>query len=168
MSMPDAHPTAADSTQQAVSGAAAAPGTLVSRFDVWQRHLLDLSLRNNMLNARVERSQIELVLPDIVAFEDSLADNKTFELQALRDDLSLPQDTDAAQKILHEEAARMLRKQALLCLSGGRLLDGYRSFTAMPDVIWKRWGATPCLWRWDFCGGSALPRKMCLIWLRCC
>ena len=121
MSMPDAHPTAADSTQQAVSGAAAAPETLVSRFDVWQRHLLDLSLRNNMLNARVERSQIELVLPDIVAFEDSLADNKTFELQALRDDLSLPQDTDAAQKILHEEAARMLRKQALLCLSGGRL-----------------------------------------------
>lgn len=118
--MPDAHPTAADSTQQAASDAAA-PGALVSRFDVWQRHLLDLSLRNNMLNARIERSQIELVLPDIAAFEDALADNKTFELQALSEDVELPKDEAEAREILHEEAERMLRKHALLCLSGGRL-----------------------------------------------
>lgn len=118
--MPDAHPTAADSTQQAASDAAA-PGALVSRFDVWQRHLLDLSLRNNMLNARIERSQIELVLPDIAAFEDALADNKAFELQALSAEVELPQEEAAAREILHHEAERMLRKHALLCLSGGRL-----------------------------------------------
>lgn len=116
----DCPPANKDLAQQTASDAAAS-GALVSRFDVWQRHLLDLSLRNNMLSARIERSQIELVLPDLAAFEDALAEGKAYELKPLRDDAKLPQDSDEAQAFLQEEAQRLFRKHTLLCLAGGRL-----------------------------------------------
>lgn len=120
MSTSDRLPASNDLAQQSASDAVAS-GAPVSRFDVWQRHLLDLSLRNNMLSARIERSQIELVLPDLSAFEDALADNKTFELKGLSENAKMPEDKEDAQTYLREEAERMFRKHALLCLSGGRL-----------------------------------------------
>lgn len=57
-----------------------------SRFDRWQRRLLDLSLRNSMINAPLRSRQFELLLPDVSAFEDQLSSGRRFRLDAFHAD----------------------------------------------------------------------------------
>ena len=47
---------------------------------VWERKLLDLSLRNNLLNIRMTRNMLQLVDIDISHLEDTLADGKSFSI----------------------------------------------------------------------------------------
>ncbi|MHB8876007.1 MAG: DUF3320 domain-containing protein [Myxococcaceae bacterium] len=54
-----------------------------SRFDKWKEKLLDLTFRNRLLQFKAEsRSCIELLVPDLGAFEDRLAEGDTFEVLA--------------------------------------------------------------------------------------
>ena len=50
----------------------------VSRQKVWERQLLDLSLRNTLLNFRMTRSTLQLLTADLYELEDSLAKEKEF------------------------------------------------------------------------------------------
>ena len=52
----------------------------VNKKTIWERKLLDLSLRNNLLNLRLTRSTIPFMSSDISAFEDALADNEDFRI----------------------------------------------------------------------------------------
>ena len=52
------------------------PDTPESRLDRWQRRLLDLSLRNKLLNFKTSKAAIKLHCPDPGALEDKLADGK--------------------------------------------------------------------------------------------
>ncbi len=56
-----------------------------SRMENWQLKLLDLSLRNNLLNARYDRSQIPMLLPSLSALEDCLSRGKSFRICNLPD-----------------------------------------------------------------------------------
>ncbi|MCK6481328.1 MAG: DUF4011 domain-containing protein, partial [Planctomycetes bacterium] len=56
------------------------PETPHERIQRWKRHLLDLSLRNRLLNYRETRATIPLLCPDIAAFEDALAGGRSFAL----------------------------------------------------------------------------------------
>ncbi len=47
---------------------------------VWERKLLDLSLRNNLLNLRMTRNMLQLVDIDITQLEDTLWDGKSFSI----------------------------------------------------------------------------------------
>ncbi|MCH7412265.1 DUF3320 domain-containing protein [Belliella sp. R4-6] len=47
---------------------------------IWERNLLDLSLRNNLLNLRMTRNMLQLVDVDISHFEDTLSEGKTFSI----------------------------------------------------------------------------------------
>ncbi|WP_153800460.1 DUF3320 domain-containing protein [Foetidibacter luteolus] len=47
---------------------------------VWERKLLDLSLRNNLLNLRMTRNMLQLVDIDISHLEDTLSDGKSFSI----------------------------------------------------------------------------------------
>ncbi|MDO5522832.1 MAG: DUF3320 domain-containing protein [Bacteroidia bacterium] len=47
---------------------------------IWERKLLDLSLRNNLLNIRMTRNMLQLVDIDINHLEDTLADGRTFSI----------------------------------------------------------------------------------------
>ncbi len=49
---------------------------------IWQRKLLDLSLRNNLLNLRMTRNMLQLVDIDISHLEDTLSDGKSFTILA--------------------------------------------------------------------------------------
>ncbi len=56
---------------------------IVGRWQRWKDRLLDLSLRNRLLNFRpAGASALPLEVPDVSKFEDLLADNKVFELLA--------------------------------------------------------------------------------------
>ena len=52
-----------------------------AKLALWERKLLDLSLRNNMLNMRMGRNTISYGHPDIAALEDELADGKEIILE---------------------------------------------------------------------------------------
>lgn len=47
---------------------------------IWERKLLDLSLRNNLLNLRMTRNMLQLIDIDINELEDNLADGKSFSI----------------------------------------------------------------------------------------
>ena len=54
------------------------------RMETWQRKLLDMSLRNNLLNCRPDgRRQLGLLLPDVGKLEDELAAGTAFRLREI-------------------------------------------------------------------------------------
>ncbi len=53
----------------------------LSKQKIWERKLLDLSLRNNLLNLRFTKSMLQIVDLKINLLEDTLADGKTYTIQ---------------------------------------------------------------------------------------
>ncbi len=51
-----------------------------TRMEKWQLKLLDLSLRNNLLNSHIDRSQISLLIPSVASLEDALANGQRFTI----------------------------------------------------------------------------------------
>ena len=60
----------------------------VDKQTIWERKLLDLSLRNNLLNTRITRNTLQLISVKISELEDALADGQEFQI------LERPQDWD--------------------------------------------------------------------------
>jgi very-short-patch-repair endonuclease len=52
------------------------------RLDRWQRHLLDLSLRNNLLNFKAARRALRIEAPDPAKLEDRLATGAALKIKA--------------------------------------------------------------------------------------
>lgn len=55
--------------------------TNLTKTKVWERKLLDLSLRNNLLNLRFTKSMLQLVDIKIAKLEDALANGKSYTIQ---------------------------------------------------------------------------------------
>ena len=55
---------------------------------LWERKLLDLSLRNNLLNLRLTQSTIQLLSISLNTFEDALANGDEFQVLARPDEWS--------------------------------------------------------------------------------
>jgi len=68
------------------------PATPEGRIDRWQRKLLDLSLRNRLLNFKPNKQSVPLVCPDISLLEDRLAAGKKMRL------ISLPQQNPLGER----------------------------------------------------------------------
>ena len=62
------------------------PETTQGRIERWQRKLLDLSLRNRLLNYRDSQQTLPLDCPDVSALEDALAGGKKFRGLSLVDE----------------------------------------------------------------------------------
>lgn len=75
-------PAPASRTPQAPQHDPAPPTEPSSRLDRWKQQLLDLSLRNRLLNFRPTRKTLELLFPDPAALEDALATGTEFALFA--------------------------------------------------------------------------------------
>ncbi|MFG0259729.1 MAG: DUF4011 domain-containing protein, partial [Phycisphaerales bacterium JB041] len=83
------------------------------RVDRWKRKLLDLSLRNRLLNYRETKRAVELDVPDIAVLEGRLADGSSFDL--------LPRSERRAGDAERDEAAEQSYLEAEL--AEGRLLS---------------------------------------------
>ncbi|MBF0284400.1 MAG: DUF3320 domain-containing protein [Magnetococcales bacterium] len=133
------------------------------RLHRWQRRLLDLSLRNNLLNFRSARKAITLEAPDPGQLEDRLADGHALRLRPRPD---LMQGADPRSRTLHEARTgenvlqahaldALARKELFVNLPSAeletRLVDLYRSsrlnlqeggantlFVAMGFLSWHR------------------------------
>ena len=51
------------------------------RLDAWMNNLLDLSLRNHLLNFKGSTRNINLIIPDIAKFEDIFSEGKEFRIR---------------------------------------------------------------------------------------
>lgn len=68
------------------------PTTPDGRIDRWQRKLLDLSLRNRLLNFKPNKQSVPILCPDISVLEDRLAAGKKLRL------ISLPQENPLGER----------------------------------------------------------------------
>ncbi|QDQ29319.1 DUF3320 domain-containing protein [Chitinimonas arctica] len=73
------------------------------RLARWQRKLLDLSLRNNLLNFRAGKKSLKLDAPDPGALEDLVADGKEIKLLTRPD---LMDGSDLRDQAIHESRER--------------------------------------------------------------
>jgi len=82
------------------------------RLARWQRKLLDLSLRNNLLNFRTSKRSLRLDAPDPSGLEDLMSDGKDIKLLPRPD---LMDGTDPRSQTIHEGREReSLRRQFAL------------------------------------------------------
>ncbi|WP_128254259.1 DUF4011 domain-containing protein [Falsirhodobacter deserti] len=110
------------------------PSTAADRIARWQRKLLDLSLRNRLLNFKDTRQTLPFICPDISMLEDRLSGGARFTMLALKDEDPVgPRDLLAAEaKALNLEVARDAfdRGQLAVPLTGketnARLVELYR------------------------------------------
>ncbi|MBQ4826907.1 DUF3320 domain-containing protein [Leisingera sp. HS039] len=92
------------------------PKTPQDRISRWQRKLLDLSLRNRLLNFRDTKQTIPFICPDVSSLEDQLADGKKFKALALKDEDPVGQRdllTKDEPKLLEEVARDAFSKRQL-------------------------------------------------------
>lgn len=108
------------------------------RLEQWERRLLDLSLRNSLLNFRTGSAGIPILTTQLEQLENELADGRDFEIHPIPQDWSTsPRDSKAFQHRTHTEAERHLldqefkahRLRADLTADelGGRLTQLYRA-----------------------------------------
>ena len=110
------------------------PGAPQDRIGRWQRKLLDLSLRNRLLNFRDSKQTLPLRCPSVADLEDQLADGKKFQGYSLDDNDPFGKRTVSPQEAqrIEEEVIRdaFERKQLVVPLTGkemdNRLLTLYR------------------------------------------
>ncbi|MBR6336421.1 MAG: DUF4011 domain-containing protein, partial [Ruminococcus sp.] len=61
----------------------------VSKQDVWERKLLDLSLRNSLINFRLGASNIQILAADLGRLEDELVRGESFKIMPAPSEISL-------------------------------------------------------------------------------
>lgn len=66
-----------------------------NRIDQWKRKLLDLSLRNKLLNYRETARSIKIICSSLARLEDSLADGREFRIKPLPDNLEAGRSNQA-------------------------------------------------------------------------
>lgn len=75
----------------------------VNKLMIWERNLLDLTLRNNLLNTRITRNTLPIISTNINKLEDSLADNQDFRILPIPQDWNGRQMSDETYKPINAE-----------------------------------------------------------------
>jgi len=95
-------PKMPDFSQIPIDNAEEKPTTPAGRIERWQRKLLDLSLRNRLLNFKASKQSVPFLCPDVPALEDRLASGSKLRIVSLTEHNPIG-DRDAA---LHYQKTR--------------------------------------------------------------
>jgi very-short-patch-repair endonuclease len=124
--LPPPLPRAAPSPPDGPEAEAETPQDRITR---WQAKLLDLTLRNRLLNFRSSAQTIPLLCPDLAHLEDRLAEGGEFRVISLEEENPLGQRDPVAYRRQHGRdihadfiASAMEKKQLSAALSGKDLL----------------------------------------------
>jgi very-short-patch-repair endonuclease len=92
------------------------PLAALSRLDRWKRKLLDLSLRNKLLNFKAGKSAVCLVCPDPAVVEDKLAAGDKLRIQPKAKVMEGgdPRSAELNLQVAGDDAAKTYAKEALL------------------------------------------------------
>lgn len=87
--------------------------TEVTKQTIWERRLLDLTLRNNLLSTRINKKTLQIVSVKVDEIEDALAANQEFKIMECPEELvdlvgvegiyQTPNNSDAVIDFLREE-----------------------------------------------------------------
>ncbi|MBP5321995.1 MAG: DUF3320 domain-containing protein, partial [Kiritimatiellae bacterium] len=133
---PDARPETLDEAEsrelaESVDPATAEETRPADRVERWTRKLLDLSLRNRLLNVRDTKQVIPIISPDPSALEDKIAGDHPLTLNALANLLSAKDLQEIQQKgedHLPEETLKLINKE----------LEQKRLWSPLPESELKR------------------------------
>jgi very-short-patch-repair endonuclease len=90
------------------------PHTPAGRIERWQRKLLDLSLRNRLLNFRATKQTVPVLCPDVSLLEDRLAEGARMRLVSLTDGNPLGlRDAELHQRRTQKDLDWEFARQAL-------------------------------------------------------
>lgn len=94
-----------------------------SKRDEWERKLLDLSLRNSLINLRFNSSIIPLISSDLSEFEDLIAAGKEFHILQIPDGLTTPPKNKLVdwQKSVGDKISALIKEETRL----GKLHSSY-------------------------------------------
>lgn len=118
------------------------PAGPVGRLDLWQRKLLDLSLRNNLLNFRAQKKSVPLVIAKPPVLEDMLADGDRFRIESgikrIASQMLLDSNGNSTDALLYEQSRLLLGDRILLAPLDeheleNRLVRLYRSARSAMD-----------------------------------
>ena len=107
-------PTAPDFAAAVAAEEIERPRTPAGRIERWQRRLLDLSLRNRLLNFRPTKQTVPVLCPDVSRLEDRLADGARMRLVSLADgNLISQRDVDLHRRRTQQDPDQEFARQAL-------------------------------------------------------
>jgi len=97
----------------------AANESAASRLDRWKRRLLDLSLRNRLLNFRPSRSTVRILYPDLTELQRALDEGKELSILSLHHEAA----AGGAEPVIQTEGGERFVVGAVLRddLKAGRL-----------------------------------------------
>ena len=98
-----------------------ADDTPEGRLSTWKSRLLDLTLRNRLLNFKPAKATLQFVAPDLAQLEDALADGAEFSIRPLPE-LMEGADPRMAQVHTQRAGSTPLDDMALLALANRELL----------------------------------------------
>lgn len=106
-------PTSRRPRRAPASEAVDLPPEASERLDRWKRKLLDLSLRNRLLNARETKRVVPLSVPHLPVFEDLLAEGKRFTVQSKPETLKGARDLSVEARRSGEDGENQLLSRFL-------------------------------------------------------
>lgn len=93
-----------------ISGKVTDQSVKITRQTLWERKLLDLSLRNSLLNFRPTSSSVRLIAPDLAMLENAVSMGNDMQILAAPDDMSL---TAADSKTFEQQSGDTVRLSAI-------------------------------------------------------
>lgn len=112
--------------------AVAAPDTPAGRLAVWKAKLLDLTLRNRLLNFRPTKASLRVLTTDLASLEDALFEGKEFRV---REKPTMMTGADPRDADVHagrhgvdpviDHARERLSKGEIVCDATAEALDGH-------------------------------------------
>lgn len=97
------------------------PDTPEGRLASWKSKLLDLTLRNKLLNFKPTKATLHLVAPDLAALEDALADGSEFRIKPMPA-LMEGKDPRSAQVHANRSGRAPIDDMAMEALAGKELI----------------------------------------------
>ena len=88
----------------------------LTKFDIWERKLLDFSLRNSLLNTNLRRRGIQFISFDVASIEDYLQDGKEYTI-SYKPNIDFPLDTSEqiVRSKLYPQLEALIRNDIAHC-----------------------------------------------------
>ena len=91
----------------------------VTKQVIWERKLLDLSLRNSLLNFRPTAANVQLMADDLAVLEDEMARDESFKVMPMPNDMTLEMsdskiyETENHRELIADIAAKEFKSRRL-------------------------------------------------------
>lgn len=104
-------------------------GEPITKIKIWERKLLDFSLRNSLLNFRITKNTLQIMVSDFGELEDRLADGKDFRIMEIPSEWTISVrdakmfEIENERDLINNIAAEEFKSNRIRTFLGERELD---------------------------------------------